>query len=193
MNKTLIRFTGGFVVLLGLAYLGHKVVVRTPETAPAPVKAEAAQQAAAAAPAAAPAAAAPAVVNANAYAVYPDRQTDTDLGLTYSSFSGDFVKNVVVTPLPPHVAGRTVLRIKGQQSSGLSVVLNDPRCASPVHVVVSRIDQKQPMETQALSAANPKFTMQFDKQWLPHLLVETRMDDKAQNNYFCGVTVSWNT
>lgn len=187
MNKTLYRFAGGFVALLGLAYLGHKVIVRAPAAAPAAVQAQA--------PAAPAAAAAPQAVAAapggNAYPVYPDRETDTALGLTYSSFSGDFVKGVTMTPLPPGAAGHTTLRIKGQKSAALSIALNDVRCASPVHVVVSRIDDKRAVETRELTAANAKFEMQFDKQWLPNLIVETRMDDKAANNYFCGVAVRW--
>jgi len=186
MNKTVYRFAGVFVAVLGLAYLGHNLFVRASAVAQAPGAPRAA--AAAVAPVAA---GAPVATNARAYAVYPDRETDSALGLSYSSFSGDFVKGVTMTPLPPNVAGRTALRIKGHQGKTLVFSLNDPRCASPVHVAVNSVDSKQSIESGALTAAAPKLTVQFDKQWLPNMLVEMRMDDKAQNNYFCGVTVTW--
>jgi len=184
MNKNLYRFVGVFVAVLGLAYLGHQVFVRASVApqAQAPVQqAHAPGGNAAAAPAA----------NASAYAVYPDQGTDTALGLSYGSFSGDFVHSVTMTPLPPHAAGRTTLRIHGQKGSNLVIALKDERCAAPVQVVISRIDNKQPVETRELTAASPKFSVEFAEHWLPNLLIETRMGDQAQNNYYCGVAVDW--
>lgn len=182
MNKNLYRFAGVFVAVLGLAYLGHQVFVRG-SAAPQAQGAHAAggNAAGGAAPA----------TNASAYAVYPDQGTDTVLGLSYGSFSGDFVRSVTMTPLPPNAAGRTALRINGQQGGNLVIALKDERCAAPVQVVVSRIDNKQPVETRELTAASPKFTVEFAEQWLPHLLIETKMGDQAQNNYYCGVAVDW--
>lgn len=183
MNKNLYRFTGAFVALLGLAYLGHQVFVRG-------------SQAPAAAAAAAPvphvaADAAPVVSNASAYAVYPDKATDTALGLSYSSFAGEFSHNVIMTPLPPNAAGRTTLRIQPQRGRALDLALADGRCASPVQVVVSRVNEKTPVATGALTSAQPKLSVPFADGNIPPLLVEVKMGENAPNNYFCGVAANW--
>ncbi|MFC5480076.1 hypothetical protein [Massilia suwonensis] len=187
MNPNIYRFAGVFVALLGLAYLGHQVFVRggaAPQSQ-APMQQAQVQNHGADAGAVAP------VVSSNAYVVYPDKATDAALGLSYSSFSGDFVHNVTMTPMPPNAAGRTILRIASQKGTTLTIGLKDTRCASPVHVVVSKIDTKQPVETRELTPTATKFSMPFAEQWLPHMLIEVRMDDKAQNNYYCGVAVDW--
>jgi len=189
MNKNLYRFTGVFVALLGLAYLGHQVFVRGSQ-APAAPAAEAPAAAVAPAPNVA-AVAAPVVANANAYAVYPDKATDTALGLSYTSFTGDFSHNVVMTPLPPNAAGRTTLRIQSQQGHALNLALADKRCASPVHVVISRVNEKTPTASAALSPSQPKLSVPFADGKIPPLLVEVKMDDSAQNNYFCGIVANW--
>lgn len=186
MKKNLYRFIGAFVALLGLAYLGHQMFLRGSQSpaAPAPV--------AAATPAAPPAAtSSPIVANTNAYAVYPDKATDTALGLSYSSFNGDFARNIVMTPLPPNMAGQTTLRIQPQKGQALNLALTDKRCASPVQIVVSRITDKNPVATRALTAAEPTLSIPFADGNLPPLLVEVRMSDKAENNYFCGVAATW--
>jgi len=184
MNKNLYRFTGAFVALLGLAYLGHQVFVRASQ-APAPA-------AAAAAPVPHVAAdGAPVVSNASAYVVYPDKATDSALGLTYTSFAGDFLRKVIMTPLPPNAAGRTALRIQPQRGRALDLALADGRCASPVQVVVSRVNEKTPVATGALTSAQPKLSVPFADGNVPALLVEAKMDDNAPNNYFCGVAVNW--
>ena len=191
MNKTLYRFAGAFVVVLGLAYLGHHLFVRAEKVAHASAASPVPQASATQTNPALPIAATSPAANTRAYAIYPDRETDTALGLSYSSFSGDFMNGVTMTPLPPNSAGRAALRIKGQQGQALSFALNDARCSSPVHVVVHSIDNKQPIESGALTGTAPKFSVPFGKQWLPNMLVEMYMDDKAPNNYFCGITVNW--
>ena len=183
MKKNLYRFIGAFIALLGLAYLGHQVFLRG---------AQAPAAAAPATPAPQPHAdSSPIVANTNAYAVYPDKATDSALGLSYSSFGGDFARNVVMTPLPPNVAGQTTLRIQPQKGQALNLALTDTRCASPVQVVVSRITEKAPVATRALTAAEPTFSIPFADGNLPPLLVEVRMSEKAPNNYYCGVAATW--
>lgn len=183
MHNYLFRFIGVFVALLGLAYLGHHVVQQGKQAAPAPA---AAPVAATPVPAASGAGG-----SQQAYAVYPDSATEKLLGLGYQTFHGDFVRGVTVTPLPPHTAGTTTLRIAAQPASKVDIVLNDPKCAAPVQVVVSRIDDKGAIEKRDLDAGTSKLSLPFPDGKVPQLLIEMRMGDKAANNYFCGVNVSW--
>lgn len=177
MNKNIYRFAGAFVVLLGLAYLGNRVFMHPAEDSAAVTPG------AASTPAAAP--------QANAYVVYPDKDTETALGFPYSSFKGDFVHGVVMTPLPPYMPGRVTLRIQPQKGQALTLALADTRCASPVHVFVSRFNDKNSMVTAVLSTAAPKLSVPFGDGNIPALLVEVQMDEKAPNNYFCGIAVGW--
>jgi hypothetical protein len=171
MNKNVIRLAGGVVVLV--AYLGRQVFSHN-ESGTAPVAAKAG-----------------AAVNAHGYVVYPDLATEKALGLDYPTFNGDFVNNVVVTPLPPYFPGATLLRVVPGQAHAIDVALNDTRCASPVHVAVYRINDRTTIASAALDAKTTKFSVPFGDGKLPAMLVDLRMDEKAQNNYWCGVTISW--
>jgi hypothetical protein len=181
MNKNLYRLTGGFVVLLGLAYLGHQVFVHDAD----PSAASTTATATAAAPAVALAAA------NNAYAVYPDTATQSALGLSYPTFNGDFVHGVVVTPLPPNFPGATSLRVNAQNGHKIDIGLTDTRCAARIHVAVSKINDRHAIESRDLDAATPKFSIPFADGKMPPLLIEMTLDEKAPNNYFCGVNVAW--
>lgn len=175
MNKNLIRLTGGFVVLLGLAFAGHQVFVQP----------GAASQAASAGPAAAPEPA------ASAYVVYPDRVTEQEFKLDYATFNGKMVQDVTVTPLPPHLPGAAMLRVVPGTAKAIDVALNEKRCGSPVHIVFYRINEKTALARAALDAATPTLSIPFADGKIPAGLLEIKMDDKAENNYWCGVTVRW--
>lgn len=182
MKNNVIRLGTGFAVLLGLAYLGHQVFVQDTPAAAATV-------AAGASTTAATAVALPA--DASSYPVYPDRLTEKALGLDYSTFSGDFVHGVTVTPLPPHFPGAALLRVLPGTAHALEIGLSDKRCAQSVHVAVYRIDDRQSVGNAALDAHAPTLSLPFGDGKMPAMLVDIRMDDKAQNNYWCGVDVRW--
>lgn len=171
MNKNVIRLAGGFVILLGLAFLGNRALVAKPgDTAGAAASAG----------------------GAGGYVVYPDRATESALGLDYASFSGNFVQKVTVTPLPPQFPGATMLRILPGDARSLEISLNDLRCANPVHVALHRINDKQAVGSAALDARAPKLSVPFSDGKIPAMLLEIRMDEKAENNYWCGVNLHWN-
>jgi len=172
MIKNILRLAGGFIVLVGLAYVGHQLFVRPGAGTPA------------AAPAAAP-------ELASAYVVYPDRATEKELKLDYATFNGNLVQDVTVTPLPPHLPGAVMLRVASGNAEAINVSLNEARCGSPVHVVFYRIDDKKPVAQAALAAAAPTLSIPFADGHVPAGLLEIKMDEKAENNYWCGVTVRW--
>jgi len=175
MNKSLIRLTGGFVLLLGLAYAGHQMFGQP----------GAASQAASTGPAAAP------EPTASAYAVYPDHATEQELKFDYATFNGKMVQDVTVTPLPPHIPGAAMLRIVPGSAKAIDISLNEKRCASPVQVVFYRINEKTALARAALDAATPTLSISFADGKIPAGLLEIKMDEKAENNYWCGVTVRW--
>ena len=183
MNKQIVRLGAGFVIVLGLAYIGHQVFQSPGADAPA--------GAAPGAAATATAGGASTAAGKSAFAVYPDRATEAALGLDYPTFSGDFAHQVTVTPLPPGTPGATQLRILPGEAHGLDIGLNEKRCGAPVQVAIYRINDKKAIATAALDSNNPIMNVAFDDGKVPALLVEMRMDEKAQNNYWCGVSVRW--
>lgn len=181
MNKQIVRLGAGFFVVLGLAYLGNQVFSPASTNVPD-----------AGAPAATAAAGGASTAGGkNAFAVYPDRATETALGLDYPTFSGDFTSHVTVTPLPPNVPGATQLRILPGEARAIEIGLNEKRCMAPVEVVVYRINDKKAIATAALDPNNPVLAVPFGDGKVPALLVEMRMGEKAENNYWCGVGVRW--
>lgn len=177
MKKNLIRFAGGFMVLLGLAYVGHQVFVKPVTGGPKAT--------------AGPVAGAAPVTGASAYVVYPDRETEKAYKLDYPIFSGDFVQAVTVTPLPPHLPGAVMLRVQPGAAKAIEISLNELRCASPVHVVFYRISDRVALARAVLDTASPTLSIPFGDGVVPPALLEIRMDDKASNNYWCGVGVRW--
>lgn len=175
MNKNIIRLAGGFVILVGLAYVGHQVFVQP----------GAASQEANAAPPAAP------QPVPSAYVIYPDRGTEQELKLDYSTFNGNLVQEVTVTPLPPHLPGAALLRVTPGDAQALNISLNETRCASRVHVAFYRINEKAPLASAALTSASPTLSIPFADGKIPPGLLEIKMDEKAENNYWCGVAMRW--
>lgn len=177
MNKNIIRLAGGFAILLGLAYLGNKIIVpATRGTTTAGAGAELTGVAG----------------GAGGYAVYPDRATEAALGLDYATFNGNFAQDLTVTPLPPQFPGAAMLRLLPGDAWSLQVRLNDPRCASTVHVALYRINDRQAVANVALNARALEASFPFSDGKIPSMLMEVRMDEKAENNYWCGVNVHWN-
>lgn len=177
MNKNIIRLASGFAICLGLAYLGNKIVI--PNSG---VNVVGAAPAAGTAPAA----------GVGSYVVYPDSATEAALSLGYDTFSGHSAQGVTVTPLPPHLPGAAMLRVLPGDAQSLDISLNDARCASPVHVSLYRINDKQAVAGAVLGAKAREMSIPFSDGKIPAMLLEIRMDEKAQNNYWCGVNVHWN-
>jgi len=198
MNKHIVRLGAGFVVLVGLAYIGHHVFVQPGDKAAADALGSAA--ASAPAPAAtAPAAAAQAPASAiqgpvggsRAYAVYPDRATEKLFKLDYPTFKGNFAQDVTITPLPPHFAGKVMLRLLPGQAQAVEIALDNPRCTSSVQVALYRVDDRKAVATAALDAKNGTLSLPLADGQVPELLAEIGMDKKAKNNYWCSVTIRW--
>lgn len=175
MKKNLIRLTAGFAVLVGLAWIGHQVFVEPGTHVPAPV----ANAASIPDPA------------ASAYVVYPDRVTEQELKLDYAIFNGNLMQEVTVTPLPPHFPGAVMLRVVPGDAQAINASLNEMRCAKPVHVMFYRINDRTPLAQAALDPTTPTLSIPFADGKIPAGLLEIRMDEKAENNYWCGVTVRW--
>lgn len=170
MNKNIIRVASAFAICLGLAYLGNKIVIPNSGVS-----------AAGATPAA----------GAGSYVVYPDSATEAALGLGYATFSGHSAQDVTVTPLPPHVPGAAMLRVLPGDAQSLDISLNDARCGSPVHISLYRINDKQAVAGAVLDAKARAMSIPFSDGKIPAMLLEMRMGEKAQNNYWCGVNVHW--
>ncbi len=176
MNNNIVRLGAGLAIVLGLAYVGNQVFNPTPGAAPAAASADV------------QAAGAP---GARGFAVYPDRATEKELGLDYPTFNGNFVQDVTVTPLPPHFAGATLLRLLPGEAQSLEIKLNDAKCASPVHVALYRLNDRNALAKAALGPDALELSVPFGDGKVPAALLEIRMDEKAQNNYWCGVSVRW--
>lgn len=181
MNTNLIRLAAGFTVCVGLAYISHQVFMQ-----PLP-----GEQVAAAASGAPPAAAAAPAPGTRAYVIYPDGATEKEFKLDYATFQGSFVDEVTVIPLPPHFSGAATLRVVAGDAHAVEIGLNETRCASAVRVAFHRLTDKTPVASGALDATTPKLTIPFVDGKMPAGLLDMRMDEKAENNYWCGVTVRW--
>ena len=179
MNKTLIRLGAGFVILCGLAYLGHQVFVQPAGEVFAQPAGNA--ESATAGPLGGP----------RGYVVYPDRNTEKELKLDYPTFAGNFANDVTVTPLPPHFPGKVLLRMLPGKAKEIEISLNDLRCVGPVHVALLRINDRAPLVTGILDPKQAKLSVPFGDGQVPPLLAELYMDEKAQNNFWCGVTLRW--
>lgn len=171
MNKNLIRLGASFFILCGLAYLGHELFVQPAGDA---------EGATAGAPG-----------GRRGYVVYPDRNTEKELKLDYPTFAGNFDNGVTVTPLPPHVPGKVLLRMLPGKVKEIEISLNDLRCVGPVHVGLLRINDRAPLATGILDPKQAKLSVPFSDGQVPPLLAEIYMDEKAQNNYWCGVVLRW--
>jgi len=171
MNKNLIRLGAGFVILVGLAYLGHEVFVQPAGEA----------KSAMAGP----------MSGHRGYAVYPDPNTEKELKLDYPTFAGNFDSALTVTPLPPQFAGKVLLRMLPGKAKEIEIALNDLQCVGPVHVALSRINDRAPLANGILDAKNPKLSVPLSDGQVPAALAEIYMDEKAQNNYWCGVVLRW--
>lgn len=199
MNKHIVRLGAGFVVLVGLAYIGHHVFVQPGDKVTAAASPSSAAPASVAASAPVLAAAAPTPASAiegpaggsRAYAVYPDRATEKLFKLDYPTFKGNFSQDVTITPLPPHFAGNVMLRLLPGQAQAVEVALDDPRCASSVQVALYRIDDRKAIATATLTAKQAVLSLPLADGQVPEILAEISMDKKAKNNYWCSVTIRW--
>ncbi|MEW6318027.1 MAG: hypothetical protein AB1670_16780 [Pseudomonadota bacterium] len=176
MNKNLIRLGAGFVILCGLAYLGHEVFVQ-----PAGDVEGARAESATAGP----------LGGRRGYVVYPDRNTEKELKLDYPTFAGNFADNVTVTPLPPHFPGKVLLRMLPGKAKEIEISLTDLQCVGPVHVALLRINDRAPVATGVLDPKQAKLSVPFSDGQVPAMLAELYMDEKAENNYWCGVALRW--
>ena len=171
MSKNLIRLGAGVVILSGLAYLGHEVFVKPAGDAES--------------------ATAGLLSGHRGYGVYPDRHTEKELKLDYPTFAGNFDNAVTVTPLPPQFPGKVLLRMLPGKAKGIEIALNDLQCVGPVHVSLFRINDRAALVNGTLDAKQPKLLVSLSNGQVPAALAEIYMDEKAPNNYWCGVVVRW--
>jgi hypothetical protein len=181
MNKNLIRLSAGFIILCGLAYLSHQVFVQPAGDAKSATAAAGDAKSATAGP----------LGGRRGYVVYPDPNTEKELKLDYPTFAGNFANDVTVIPLPPHFPGKVLLRMLPGKAKEIEISLNDLRCVGPVHVALLRINDRAPLATGVLNPKQAKLSVPLSDGQVPPLLAELYMDEKAQNNFWCGVALRW--
>lgn len=142
-------------------------------------------------PAALPATGVPAGAQDNPVLVYPDAQVRERLKLGYKLYTQDAKGRMAVLPLPPGAALQTTLVLPSSSHKFLVFRLANDKCASPVAYKVSRFDRAKLLGQGRLSPQSRQQAVDSAGAQASLLVVQVRMAEGAQNNWFCNISLSW--
>ncbi|MGN2242007.1 hypothetical protein ACFWZU_00710 [Frateuria sp. GZRR33] len=126
--------------------------------------------------------------------VYPSDDVEKSLRLNYKTYQRLTDGSIEVVPLPPGTAIGTLVSLTAPHKGSLHVELSRRECAPGVDIAAYRADQREPFYQGQMSYASHRQTVdiKIDADRYPaEFILDLAMPRTAQHNWFCNVSVTW--